>query len=83
MMLTPSPANGINMFSTVEPVVSTCSLTKGALSTCFSTCSLTKAVFQPGFNHPRQYKWEMRHRSHLYYCIPLSMLQTNFLLMMT
>ena len=69
MMHSPSRANRINMFSTVEPVVSTCSPTKVFLS----TCSPTKAVFQPGFNHPKQYKGEMRHMCHLYNSIPLSM----------
>jgi len=58
-MHTLSTANGINKFSTVEPVV--------------STRSPTKAVFQPGFNRPKQYKGEMRHMRHLYYSIPLSM----------
>ena len=32
-----------------------------------------KVIFQPGFNRPKQYKGEMRHRRHLYICIPLSM----------
>ena len=61
MMHTPSPANGINMFLTVEPVVSICSPTKDILS----TCSPTKAVFQPGLNRSKQYKEKMKHRRHI------------------
>ena len=69
MMHTPSPANGINKFSTVEFFLVNLFTDKAV----FQPVHRRKSVFQPGFNRPKQYKGEMRRMRHLYISIPLSM----------